>query len=289
VVDIRRGKLGADHPDTLEAMNSLAYALDSAKRLDDAAAVYKQILDLRRAKLGNEHAETASSMRAFAEAYLKTGSREESLAVFDQLLKSGAYLNGLALAARLGPDAFNKILGAAVAYSGEKTPQPLDALVLGELRLIAGKADSAEAAIRAAIDRGNATPCFYKSLGWCLLTLGNADEAKQAFQEALKNRRRSDGSYNLENADPDQMAAAYFLDLISEQQFVEHLANDERLACFPWFYVGQRREIEGKPEAAIAAYQQSIDSVKDETAPSVRSLARWRLEKLRQAPANQKK
>jgi len=36
------------------------------------------------------------------------------------------------------------------------------------------------------------------------------------------------------------MTAAYFLDLTSEKDYTGHFTGDNRMACFPWFYVGQR-------------------------------------------------
>jgi hypothetical protein len=47
------------------------------------------------------------------------------------------------------------------------------------------------------------------------------------------------------------MTAAYFLDLISEHDYAWHFASDKQNVCFPYFYIAQRREIEGKMEAAI--------------------------------------
>jgi hypothetical protein len=76
--------------------------------------------------------------------------------------------------------------------------------------------------------------------------------------------------------------SAYFLDLISEEEFVATTEDHKEQACYPWFYVGQRRELEGKPEAAIAAYQRSVE-LGGETAEKTWALAKWRLAELTKA------
>jgi hypothetical protein len=76
------------------------------------------------------------------------------------------------------------------------------------------------------------------------------------------------------------MTAAYFLDLISEAKYANHLHADERMACFPWFYVAQRKEIEGDQAAAIASYRICIAAGQDESAHATRALAKWRLKQL---------
>jgi hypothetical protein len=106
-------------------------------------------------------------------------------------------------------------------------------------------------------------------LGWSLLAQGKIDEAQKAFQETLNEQRRTDGTFDLEKADPDQMTAANFLDLVTEQAYTEHFASYKKLACFPWFCVARRREIEGKKDAAIKAYERCVELGKgDNPTPS---------------------
>jgi tetratricopeptide (TPR) repeat protein len=124
---------------------------------------------------------------------------------------------------------------------------------------------------------------MHKSLGWCLLAEGKTDEARQEFEHALDELKEDNGTYDLDAADPDEMVAAYFLDLVNEEKFASHKSGDARLACFPWFYIAQRREIEGKHDAAIAAYERCLESGADDKAHAVRALAQWRLTKMRVA------
>jgi tetratricopeptide (TPR) repeat protein len=198
------------------------------------------------------------------------------------LLESGQYARALGSASQLGPDAVETLIAAALRHPGAKTPQPSDALVLGELRLLAGSREAAEAAIRAAIERDDAMHSFQNSLGWCLLSRGKNKTAKHAFKKALEECQREDGTYDLETASPDHMTAAYFLDLVPEQQYVEHFAGDKRLACFPWFYIAQRREIEGKMPEAIKANERSVSLRADDDGHPTSALADWRLRKLKE-------
>ncbi len=206
---------------------------------------------------------------------------DEARDLTKQLLEHGAFVDGLSLSAKIGPDAMDQLFDAAISYQGERTPHLIDALFLGELQLIAGHADSAEAVIRSSMQRWEPRCPYYKSLGWCLLSQGKSDDARQAFQAALKDRRKRDNTFDLEQADPDQMTAAYFLDLISEQRYVQHFQDNETFACFPWFYVAQRCEIEGKPEAATKAYESCLGAGHKRDFVRILALAEWRLGKLR--------
>ncbi len=193
----------------------------------------------------------------------------------------GLFAASLGRANQLGAKGVNQLMTTAAAFQGEQTPKPIDAAVLGDLRMVADQAAAAERAYRSAITGGETRLFIHKGLGLCLLAQRKADESKKAFEQALHDRPRDGEGFNLKGANPDEMTAAYFLDLITEDRYVEHLAHDQRFACFPWFYVGQRREIEGKQDAAISAYERCIELGEDGTAHPVRSLARWRLANIR--------
>ena len=61
---------------------------------------------------------------------------------------------------------------------------------------------------------------------------------------------------------------------------VNHSSTNARLACFPWFYVGQRRDIEGQQDACVKAYQRCVELADDNNRHSVSAIAQWRLNKL---------
>jgi tetratricopeptide (TPR) repeat protein len=286
-------ELGRDVEDLLAGKDLAAPVLagnfEKAGRLQDAIPLYEKIRASELERLGPRHDDTNTATYNLANAYLKSNRRDDAVQLYDELRANAAFVRGIGLAARLGPEALGQLIDAAVAHTGEDTPQALDALVLGELRLLAGQTQAAEAAIRASIQKDGEKDYFQKSLGWCLLAQGKADEARQAFQESIKGLKRDDGTYDLENANPDHMTAAYFLDLVTEQAFIEKYASNTRFACFPWFYIAQRREINGKMEDALKAYERCVELGGGDNSHTVKSLAQWRLAKMASQPISGEK
>ena len=68
---------------------------------------------------------------------------------------------------------------------------------------------------------------------------------------------------------------------MSAEQFAEQYRNHPKLkesyACYPWFYIGQRMEIEGRRDEAIAAYQTSVKLGRLPGAHFVRFWSEYRL------------
>ena len=279
-LDQNRRLLGDEHPATLRSLRHYAIVVSSLGRADEAIPLLEEAVEKHRKVLGDDHPLTMNSLKNLFNAYSEAGRREEAAELTEQLLQDG----WVALAFRFSkpvPDIVDKIVSSAVRR--ENARNPIDALILGELRLVAGRLDLAEVAIRAAIERGGIANYYQKSLGWCLLAQGKDGEARKAFHEALKDLRRDDGTYDLEKADSDQLTAAYFLNIISEREYVTRVTVDTKFGYFPWFYVGQRREIEGKKAAAIEAYKRCVESGTAENGSSVYALARWRYHKLVEA------
>ena len=88
--------LGPDHPSTLASRNNLADAYRDAGRLDEAIALYEQILEDRTRILGPHHPSTLTSRHNLAYAYQDAGRLNEAITLHEQNLKD---LEGL-----LGPD-----------------------------------------------------------------------------------------------------------------------------------------------------------------------------------------
>jgi tetratricopeptide (TPR) repeat protein len=288
MVETNREIQGADETATDDAVNKLARLYRETGQLDDAIRLGEETLATR-LKRGPAHYSATDAARELIRAYRAAGHLDKASALYKkQVLNHGYLFDGLQIATQ---DVVNELMNFASVHKQLETGQNwqvIDLVVLGELKLVQGDTDGAEAAIRAGIGleamNGRKTPAFMdKSLGWCLLAQGRADEAKHAFERSLSNRKREDGTFNLEGADQVQMTSAYFLDQITEEQYIAHTASDAANACFPWFYVGQRREIEGERNSAIDAYEHCIELGADETAHSNRALARWRLDKLRDA------
>jgi Flp pilus assembly protein TadD len=74
VLRLRREKLGADHPDTLRAMQNLAISYSDTGRLEEALGIREEVLRLRREKLGADHPDTLSAMNNLAST-LNAGGR----------------------------------------------------------------------------------------------------------------------------------------------------------------------------------------------------------------------
>ena len=66
-LELRRAKLGEDHPDTLNSMNNLANSYGNTGQHAKALALYEETLDLRRAKLGPDHPDTLASVAIVSE------------------------------------------------------------------------------------------------------------------------------------------------------------------------------------------------------------------------------
>jgi hypothetical protein len=61
VMETRKTKLGADHPDTLSSMHNLAFTLQSQTRRQEAFALMERCSQLREQVLGEQHPDTLSS------------------------------------------------------------------------------------------------------------------------------------------------------------------------------------------------------------------------------------
>jgi serine/threonine protein kinase/tetratricopeptide (TPR) repeat protein len=92
----REGKLGHDHPDTLEVRSGLAEAYRFDGRVSEAIALEQETLKMRLAKLGPDHADTLSSQNQLAEAYRAAGRFADAIPLHEDTLKRRA--------ATLGPD-----------------------------------------------------------------------------------------------------------------------------------------------------------------------------------------
>jgi tetratricopeptide (TPR) repeat protein len=94
-LELRKAKLGPEHPDTLTSMSNLAVAYQTAGRLAEALPLYEQTLELRKAKLGPEHPETLRSMNNFAGAFESAGRLDEAEALFREGLERSRQKNAI--------------------------------------------------------------------------------------------------------------------------------------------------------------------------------------------------
>jgi len=75
--------LGAGHPDTLNARNSLGAAYLAADRLADAISLFEQILAILVSQLGPDHPDTLTSQNNLASAYQDAGRVAEAIQLYE--------------------------------------------------------------------------------------------------------------------------------------------------------------------------------------------------------------
>ncbi|KAK5214857.1 hypothetical protein LTR72_012037, partial [Exophiala xenobiotica] len=76
VVELRKSKLGADHPDALRSMHNLAYRYSEAGRRAEALQLTEKVVELQTSKLGADHPDTLASQKFLAS--LSQGTDETS-------------------------------------------------------------------------------------------------------------------------------------------------------------------------------------------------------------------
>jgi len=92
---------GADHHETLSAMNSLALAYGAIGRQEDALALSRDMLARTRAALGADHADTIAAMNNLAMAHEKAGAAALALPLLEEALSLSR--------ARLGADDYRTL------------------------------------------------------------------------------------------------------------------------------------------------------------------------------------
>jgi eukaryotic-like serine/threonine-protein kinase len=80
-------KRGADHADTLKAMNNLAIAYTYLHRFDDALKLQEKALALCRSTLGPEHIDTLKSMSNLSMTFTILGKQKEAIKLQTELLE----------------------------------------------------------------------------------------------------------------------------------------------------------------------------------------------------------
>jgi tetratricopeptide (TPR) repeat protein len=86
--------LGPDHPDTLNARNSLAAAYQAAGRVAEAIPLFEQTLIGRERLLGPDHPDTLTSRNNLANAYQDAGRVAEAIPLHEQTLAACERLLG---------------------------------------------------------------------------------------------------------------------------------------------------------------------------------------------------
>jgi serine/threonine protein kinase/tetratricopeptide (TPR) repeat protein len=118
---IYRDVLGADHPDTLTSLHSLAHAYRAAGKLPQAIPVFLQVRDGRLRQLGADHPDTLTAMFSLAMAYRAADRASEAIVLYEQVRD--------ARTRQLGPDhprTLSTLNSLAVAYrAAGRTPEAI--------------------------------------------------------------------------------------------------------------------------------------------------------------------
>jgi serine/threonine protein kinase/lipopolysaccharide biosynthesis regulator YciM len=83
---IYSGTLGADHPETLRSMGSLAASFHKAGHIDQALELHEKTLALQKARLGPEHHDTLVTMNNLAITCFDAGQTDRALKLHEETL-----------------------------------------------------------------------------------------------------------------------------------------------------------------------------------------------------------
>ena len=86
-LEIKKVKLGPDHPDTLMTMNNLAGCYMQSGNLDQALPLMKETLELLKAKVGADHPNTIRTMNNLASIYMRKRQFDQAVPLFEQAVK----------------------------------------------------------------------------------------------------------------------------------------------------------------------------------------------------------
>ena len=87
MLELRKSKLGPDHPDTLTSMSNLAFGYSQSGQTEQALELDREVLELRRTKLGLDHTDTLTSMANLAASYSRVRKLDKSVPLFEEVIK----------------------------------------------------------------------------------------------------------------------------------------------------------------------------------------------------------
>jgi len=178
-LEIRRVRLGDEHPDTLSSMNSMGLLLVSQSKLTEAEPYVREVLETRRRVLGDEHEHTLTAIN-----------------------NMGGLLSARGLSAEAEPF-ISEALEIARRVLGDERPDTIAALnSMGTVLLEQSKFAEAEPYLREALEIGRRvlgdedpeTIRAVESLGIVLAMQGKLAEAEPYFLDALETNRRMLGN-----------------------------------------------------------------------------------------------
>jgi serine/threonine protein kinase/tetratricopeptide (TPR) repeat protein len=213
---LREQKLGSEHVETLECMDSLSKVHWLQGRLDDAEALCQKVVEVRRQQQGDDHLDTLNSLNNLATLMFERGSYDTAERLYEQILD--------AKRASLGADhaeTLQSMNNLAVFYGDrgryeeaerilrqvlerrQKRQGPDHPATLGSMNNLAtllwerGRYDEAEPLFRTALEANHdkqgpthpSTLLCMENLGVLLGNRGRFQEAEKLQKQALEARR----------------------------------------------------------------------------------------------------
>jgi tetratricopeptide (TPR) repeat protein/tRNA A-37 threonylcarbamoyl transferase component Bud32 len=170
-LELRRTKLGPDHPDTLSSRNNLAVAYKAAGRTADAITLLEATIKQRESKLGPDHPDTLSSRHNLAAAYRAAGRTAEAVTLFEATLKQKE--------SKLGPDHPSTLVGRTnLALAYQAAGRTADAITLHQATLKHQESKLGADHPDTLTSRNNLATAYYAA--------GRAAEAIAVFEATLK-------------------------------------------------------------------------------------------------------
>ena len=167
--------LGPDHPSTLASRNNLAGAYRDAGRLDEAIALYEQILEDRTRILGPHHPNTLTSRNNLAGAYRDAGRLDDAIPLYEQILEDSTRI--------LGPDHPDTLISRNNLASAYQDAGRLDdAIALFEQTL--------QDSTRVLGPEHPDTLLSRNNLAYTYQAAGRLDEAIALYEQTLEDRTR---------------------------------------------------------------------------------------------------
>jgi len=146
---------------------------------------------------------------------------------------------------------------------------------------LGGDYGRAETLARRAVEVDPEDIAAWKTLGWALQGLGRADEGRAALLHALGVLNITTGDVAV-GACPEPSAMGYLLGMVSQERYVARWQGvkmfGSRFDPWPWFWVGVRMELEGRPADAVVAYRACEASGR---VPNAHYTAKWAAYRLR--------
>ena len=112
VVEVRKRKLGEEHPETLRSMHSLAIRYREAGERQKALQLTERVVEVYKRTLGKEHPETLRSIHNLAIIYSEAGERQKALQLTKRVIEVRKRTLG-----EEHPDTLGSIHYLAISYS----------------------------------------------------------------------------------------------------------------------------------------------------------------------------